>query len=71
MFNVQEKHDIADGIQKLLKATNHPELPKGEIHFTIHVFGEESWSLATIRNNRSVANPIVNPWNEQQARSQT
>lgn len=65
MFSVQQKRDIADGIQKLLRETDHPELPKGEIQFSIHVDGAESWSWADIMNNVAVPSPGVNPWNEQ------
>ncbi len=68
MFSVQQKRDIADAVQKILRATNHPELPKGEIHFTLDVKGAEDWSWAHIQNNGTVTNPGVNPWNEMQAK---
>ena len=68
MFSVQQKRDIADAVQAILRATNHPELPAGEISFYLHVDGAESWLWANIRNNGAVANPSVNPWNEEQAR---
>jgi len=29
MFSVREKRDISDNIQKILRETNHPELPVG------------------------------------------
>lgn len=65
MFSVQQKRDIADAVQKILRETNHPELPKeGEIPFLLHVDGAESWSWADIRNNGAVAQPGVNPHNE-------
>lgn len=67
MFSVQQKRDIADAVQKVLRATNHPELPAGEISFHLHVDGAESRSWADIRNNAAVTNPGVNPWNEMQA----
>lgn len=67
MFSVQQKRDIADGIQKLLRDTEHPELPAGEIRFSIHIDGAESWSWADIKNNGAVTKPGVNPWNEQVA----
>ncbi len=68
MFSVAEKRAIADAVQKILRATNHPELPTtGEIGFQLHVDGAERWSWADIRNNGAVTNPGVNPWNEQQA----
>lgn len=66
MFSVQQKREIAEGVQKLLRATNHPELPAGEISFALHVQGAESWSWADIRNNGGVVNPGVNPHNEAQ-----
>lgn len=66
MFSVNQKRQIADAVQKILRATNHPELPKGEIQFTLHVDGAESWSWADICNNGAVTQPSVNPWNERQ-----
>jgi len=66
MFSVRQKREIADKIQAILRETNHPELPDGEIKFYIHVCGAESWSYADIRNNGSVTNPTINPWNEVQ-----
>lgn len=68
MFSVQQKREIADKVQKILRETNHPELPEGEIRFLLHVAGAESWSWADIRNNGAVDKPSVNPWNEQQAK---
>ena len=64
MFSVQQKREIAEAVQKILRDTNHPELPSGEIGFELHVSGAESWSWADIRNNGAVENPDVNPWNE-------
>lgn len=66
MFSVQQKRAIADAVQSILRATNHPELPAGEIQFSLHVKGAESWSWADIRNNGAVQAPTVNPWNEMQ-----
>ena len=67
MFSVAQKRAIADGIQKLLRDTNHPELPEGEIHFHIRVSGAQGWSWADIQNNAAVPTPSVNPHNERQA----
>jgi len=67
MFSVAQKRAIADSVQHILRETNHPELPKGEIVFALHVEGAASWSWADIRNNGAVAVPDVNPWNEAQA----
>jgi len=64
MFSVAEKRKIADDVQKILRATNHPELPGGEITFSLHVNGAENWSWADIRNNAAVTSPGINPWNE-------
>jgi len=64
MFSVRQKRDIADKVQAILRETNHPELPKGEIKFLLHVDGAESWSWADIRNNGEVLNPGINPHNE-------
>lgn len=66
MFSVRQKREIADAVQKILRETNHPELPKGEIYFRLWVSGKEEWSWAEILNNRSVENPGVNPHNEMQ-----
>jgi len=69
MFSVQQKRAIADAVQKILRATNHPELPAGEIPFQLHVDGAEPWSWADIANNGAVTRPGVNPWNERQAKA--
>lgn len=64
MFSVKQKLEIADKLQAILRATNHSELPRGEIRFSLHVEGAESWSWADIENNGYVPAPGVNPWNE-------
>ncbi len=70
MFSVAQKREIADKVQKILRETGHPELPQyGEISFSLHVCGAESWSWADIRNNAAVDKPHVNPWNEEQVGS--
>ncbi len=66
MFSIRQKRAIADAVQKVLRETNHPELPTTEIQFALHVVGAESWSWADIRNNGAVENPDVNPHNEAQ-----
>lgn len=66
MFSVRQKREIANTVQQALRETGHPELPEGEIQFHLHVDGAESWSWADIRNNGSVIDPGVNPWNEAQ-----
>lgn len=64
MFSVREKREIAHKVQKILRDTNHPELPDGEIAFHLHVHGVERWSWADIQNNGAVLEPGVNPHNE-------
>jgi hypothetical protein len=66
MFSLEQKRDIADKVQKILRDTAHSELPEGEISFQLHVDGAEPWSWADIKNNGAVPNPGVNPWNEKQ-----
>ena len=66
MFSVQQKRDISDAVQKILKDTNHPELPEGEINFQLHVDGAANWSWADIQNNGAITNPNINPHNEAQ-----
>lgn len=68
MFSVHQKREIAKQVQALLRATQHPELPTGEIRFLLHVDGAEAWSFADIQNNSAVGKPTVNPWNERQAK---
>jgi hypothetical protein len=64
MFSVKQKREISEAIQAILRATEHPELPEGEIKFLLHVDGAAGWSWADIRNNSAVETPDVNPWNE-------
>ena len=69
MFSVEQKQKISEAIQGVLRETNHPELPKTEIQFSIHVDGAESWSWADIRNNGFYTKenpPSINPHNEAQ-----
>lgn len=32
MFSLRQKREISEAVQKILRNTNHPELPKGEIN---------------------------------------
>ena len=66
MFSARQKREISEKLQQILRDTNHPELPEGEIYFDLHVYGKEFWSWADIKNNEAVKNPSINPWNEQQ-----
>lgn len=69
MFSVRQKRAIAEAIQEILRETENPELPQGEIKFSLHVAGKHSWSWADIRNNGAVSIPDVNDWNERQSLS--
>ena len=64
MFSVRQKREISEAVQKILRDTNHPELPDDEIQFKLFVLGAASWSWADIRNNGAIKNPSVNPHNE-------
>lgn len=64
MFSVRQKREISDKIQNIIRATNHPELPKHNIEFEIRIKGAESWSWAVIKNNEAVKEPSVNLHNE-------
>ena len=66
MFSLRQKREIANKVQAILKETQHPELPEGEINFNLHVKGAESWSWADIRNNSAVPKPGINIHNELQ-----
>ncbi len=68
MFSVAQKRSISEAVQKILRETNHPELPIGEINFILHVEGAEDWSWADIKNNGAILTPGINPWNERQTR---
>ena len=67
MFSVKQKREIAEAVQEILRKTNHPELPAGEIRFKLRVEGAQDWSWAEILNNGAVTAPSVNLWNEMQA----
>ena len=67
MFSIQQKRDISTKVQEILRATNHPELPEGEINFHLHVDGAENWSWADIEPNWTYdqkETKAANPWNE-------
>lgn len=66
MFSIRQKHKISEAVQKILRETNHPELPEGEISFYLHINGAEGWSWADIENNGAIATPSINPHNERQ-----
>jgi len=54
MFSSLQKQKIASRVQKILRDTNHSELPEGEIQFQLHVDGAKDWSYADIKNNGAV-----------------
>jgi len=58
MFSSKTKYIIAAKVQEILQYTEHPELPKGEINFLLHVDGAENWSWANIRNNGSKSREV-------------
>ena len=64
MFSVRQRREISESVQAIIRTTDHPELPDGEISFYLHVDGAESWSWADIRNNSAVEHPRRNPHNE-------
>ena len=64
MFSVQQKRDIAEKVQVILRETGHPELPEDEIQFKLHIYGAVEWSWADIQNNGAVETPHVNRHNE-------
>lgn len=68
MFSVRQKREIADAVHRILRATDHPELPAHpqEIRFELRVLGAEPWPWAIIRNNGAVPEPVPNPHNEAQ-----
>jgi len=66
MFSIAQKRQISEEVQKILRATKHPELPDSEIRFCLSVKGAESWSWADIQNNDAIENPTINRWNESQ-----
>lgn len=66
MFSFREKQAISAAVQKILRETNHPELPEGEIKFNLHVDGAEGWSWADIKNNGTEDDFETNPHNERQ-----
>lgn len=68
MFSVRQKREISEAVQNILRGTEHPELPEGEIEFTLYVRGGCAMSWATIKNNAAVLNPDINPHNEKMDR---
>ena len=64
MFSVRQKREIAEKVQAILRETNHPELPEGEIQFQLEVSGSTYFSWVVIRNNGAILDPAVNPHNE-------
>lgn len=69
MFSIQQKREISEAVQKILRATDHPELPPrgDEIEFHLHVTGRDgAWSWADILNNGAVPTPHTTEHNESQ-----
>lgn len=67
MFSLKEKQLIAAGIEKILLALDHPEMPEEKPDFQLHVNGKESWSWADIKPNWTYSTenpPETTKWNE-------
>jgi len=66
MFSTEEKMKIAKAVEKILLDLNHPEMPKENLKFKLHVNGKERWSFADIEPHWKFNDkkPSVNPWNE-------
>lgn len=67
MFSVKEKQYLASVIEKALLELDHPEMPKVNPDFSLHVKGKETWSWADIHPNWKFgvnSPPKVNPFNE-------
>jgi|GEM_PF-4270899 len=66
MFSLEEKKKIADAVEKVLIEINHPEMPKDNPMFTLHVVGKKSWSYADILPNHTYKDtkPTITKWNE-------
>lgn len=59
MFSPKMKQHLSLEIQELLQSVQDTELPtSGEIHFILHVDGEEYWSWANIRNESDKNKPV-------------
>ena len=69
MFSIEQKQHIAREIEKLLLSLNHPEMPKVNPMFTLHVDGKEDWSWADIKPNWTYNEQPAptNKFNEQMA----
>jgi len=69
MFSVRQKKEISEAVQKILRDTNHPELPETEIQFQLRVDGANWLSWGVIQNNGYYTKddpPSINPHNEAQ-----
>ena len=71
MFSVRQKREISSAVQKILRDTNHPELPESEIQFHLKVSGATFKSWADIVNNSAAPVPDVNPFNDIQDSDRT
>jgi len=67
MFSKQEKMKIAQAIEDVLLEIDHPEMPKENPKFEIHIVGKESWSWADVIPNWCYSKdcqPATTAWNE-------
>ena len=54
MFSTEEKQKIAEVVEEILLAFNHPEMPQEKPNFQLHVDGKEDWSWADIKPNHQI-----------------
>ena len=59
MFSSNVKNMISEKVQEILQETRHPELPKGEVQFLLHVDGAEGWSWANVTNNNPKKDNVI------------
>ena len=61
MFSVRQKREIADAVQRIIRETNHPELPEGEITFNLFYSRCLCLVLGSDPQQRSGAQPRHQP----------
>lgn len=57
MFSKQQKHIIAEEVEKLLLSFNHPEMPSKEPYFKLYIAGKDEASWANIEPNWTFEEP--------------
>lgn len=68
MFSKRQKEIIAQVIEDTILGFHHPEMPKENPNFKLHIDGKESWSWADIEPNWKYKEvpASINPFNEKQ-----